>query len=150
MRVCIPFIITKRITHGSFYVKFFFYFCILWISPAFTIFSIVLFPVLCYTVLCYTALYTNVSQKFHTFELPVLSAVDPRNLLLRHPQLKGNQVKVLNSRATVSVQFCLISIADIREKGGRTLLRESGDLLKTSSFFQHVIGNGVVIYFYVF
>lgn len=65
-------------------------------------------------------------------------------------QLKGNQVKVLNSRATVSVQFCLISIAVIREKGDRALLRKSGDLLKASSFFQHVIGNGVVIYFYVF
>ena len=48
-------------------------------------------------------------------------------------QLRGNQVRILNSRAAVYVQFCLISIAGNCEKGGRTLLRESEYLLKAAA-----------------
>lgn len=42
---------------------------------------------------------------------------------------------ILNSRAAVYVQFCLISIAYIREKGGRALLRESEYLLKAAAIY---------------
>lgn len=45
-------------------------------------------------------------------------------------QLRGNQVRVLNSRAAVSVLLHLISIVVIHEKGDSVLLRKSEYLLK--------------------
>lgn len=45
-------------------------------------------------------------------------------------QLRGNQVRILNSRAAVSVLLHLISIVVIHEKGDSVLLRKSEYLLK--------------------
>lgn len=48
-------------------------------------------------------------------------------------QLRGNQVKILNSRAAVCVQLYLISIVACHEKGDAALLRESEYLLKAAA-----------------
>jgi len=47
-------------------------------------------------------------------------------------QLRGNQVKILSSRAAVSVQLHFISIVVRHEKGNAALLREPEYLLKAT------------------
>lgn len=50
--------------------------------------------------------------------------------IIIYGKLRGNQVRILNSRAAVYVQSYLRSIAILSEKGDPTLLRESEYLLR--------------------